>query len=207
MTNFEYTITFLIIYLVILIIYKIIFWLCDRSSDDKEANNKKQDKIKTIEVDGFGIVDSEEEGNANKKSSENITTYIIKDKRKTSKINYNSDENLGNYMQDVLVLEKPIPENIRLNLQSEGVEETKQNNIKNEEMVDDYNGFALDDSFQENISRSSLNSDNQMNGIFENIVNEEPNSNSNQLVSEYKGLSKEMRMFLIAKILDKKISM
>ena len=197
MDGFEYSITFLIIYLVILVIYKIIFWLCERPSNNEDS---KKEKVKTIEIEGYGFADSDNEDEKNK-SSESATTYLIKEKRKKS--NFNSDEYLGNYMQDVLVLNKPIPENNRLIFNENKSKESSDLQIASNQ-VSNNNEFKFDESFVQ-LNNNDFKMEEKMDDLFETIVENE--SSKSSVIKEYKGLSKEMKMFLIAKILDRKISM
>lgn len=194
MSNFEFTIFFLVIYLILLIIFKIIFKLAGSGeSEEKKEDNKK---IKTIEVEGFGIADDVEE---KPKKEESLTTYIANDKKTVSKINYNSEDQIGNYMHDIMVLNQPIPDKNRF--VSPYYEKDDNNSVVDEKIVKnnikkvDEKEEVLEEKIQAIVDKK-----------FEQLVKETTIDKEN-VMQEYKGLSKEMKMFLIAKILDRRITM
>ena len=194
MSNFEFTIFFLVVYLILLIIFKIIFKLAGSGeSEEKKEDNKK---IKTIEVEGFGIADDVEE---KPKKEESLTTYIANDKKTVSKINYNSEDQIGNYMHDIMVLNQPIPDKNRF--VSPYYERDDNNSVVDEKIVKnnikkvDEKEEVLEEKIQAIVDKK-----------FEQLVKETTIDKEN-VMQEYKGLSKEMKMFLIAKILDRRITM
>ena len=203
MNGFEYSLTFLIIYLVILVIYKLIFWLCEHSSSDDEK--KKEVKVKTIEIEGSGSVDNYDDGvNKNKES---VSTYLVKDKKNKSSANFNSDEYLGNYMHDVLVIDAPIPHDAKYIFSDEQsnqkIKQVDQEDIVRSVVNDD---FLPIDNHQEKFDVAiNAEVEEKMDSLFTSLVDSK--TENKKIVNEYKGLSKELKMFLIAKILDRKISM
>lgn len=195
MNGLEYSLTFLIIYLVILVLYKLIFWLCEHSSSDDEK--KKEVKVKTIEIEGSGIVDDYEVN----KNKESVSTYLVKEKKNKSSATFNSDDYLGNYMHDILVLDAPIPQDAKYffndnqnNQQSSAISTNENSELQMLEEHFEKSKFSYDSEVEE-----------KMDNLFTSLVDSK--ADNKKIVNEYKGLSKEMKMFLIAKILDRKITM
>jgi len=196
MVSYDLELTLLVFFLILLIILKLIFAF-GKKGDDKAKPEKTKEVVvsKSVsEKDSYGVA----------KVKEQPTTYIINGA--SDKSNYsnsgsiNSDAYLGNYMQDVLVLNEPIPNKMVFE---------NNNNPKPSEnekpLVDSKKSiYSLDNKIDDLINQPTDSFNNEM---FEELVELDAKKSPNSsFMKEYRGLSREMKIYLISKILDKRVN-
>ena len=195
MVSYRFELTLLIIFLALLIILKLIFRL---SSDGKkdEPKNEKVEKVNAKDADDA----------LNITKAEPITTYIVNDKSNVGKNNYNKDAVLGNYMNDIMVINAPNPNKSSIDGELVALDKDLEQKTKEVKRVYEFNDkiVAKNEDFENANSDISQNDS----AIMENLVEiDSGNTKNSRFMKEYRGLSREMKIYLISKILERKSGM